>query len=186
MHYHLSAPQGPGPAYWHELVITRLKPGDEFSKTELIDQVNNFLINSHEKQLSIEKTIRPTINAFLGTYTKKDGLESLGILKTTDDVVYRVLEPEVPPTLVVAYALCDFWQARFSNLTTINLNDLYGEQGLTSLFMISKGRLNAMLEEMQREGMLELFRVAPPYQVVLLSREVGSILEKLYGVENSG
>jgi hypothetical protein len=50
--------------------------------------------------------------------------------------------------------------------------------------MISKGQFNTMLEEMQREGLLELFRIAPPYQVVLLSHDELSILERLYGIHD--
>lgn len=186
MHYFLSAPQGPGPAYWHELVVTRIKPGEEFSKNELIEQVNNFLIINQNKQLNFERTIRSAVNAFLGTYSKRDGLQDLGIIATKGEDIYRVLDTEAPSTWVVAYALLDFWKARFPNQTTINLNDLYGENGLTSLFLISKGRLNAMLEEMQREGMLELYRIAPPYQVVLLATDEVPILERLYGVGNPG
>lgn len=184
MHYHLSAPHGPGTAFWHNLVVHRFLPGDEFSHAQIASQILEYVASVRKKPPRKEDA-ESSATVFLGTYTKTDGLSSLGILEEIRSKNYRVLDPDPPPTWVVAYALLDFWKARFSNLATINLNDLYGENGLTSLFMISKGRLNAMLEEMQREGMLELYRIAPPYQVVLLRREEQPILEKLYGIENT-
>ncbi len=183
IHYYLSAPSGPGPAFWHELIITRFRSGDQFTKVELIEQTNNYLIRTQNKQLSVESSIEPTMTAFLGTYTKSDGLGNLALLQAIDKTSYRVLDPEPPTTWAVACALFHFWQAQFPGQATINLNDLYGERGLTSLFMIGKGRLNAMLEEIQQEGMIELYRVAPPYQVVLLWRNMLQPLEKLYGTK---
>jgi hypothetical protein len=183
MHYYLSAPSGPGPAFWHELIVTRFRVGDQFTKVELVEQINNFLIRTQNKQLSVESTIEPTMTAFLGSYTKSDGLGKLSLLQSVDKISYCVLEPEPPPTWAVACALLDFWQSQFPGQATINLNDLYGETGLTSLFVIGKGHLNSILEEMQQEGMIELYRIAPPYQVVLHQRDMEKSLEKLYAID---
>jgi len=184
MHFHLSAPFGPGPIFWHDLVVHHFLPGEELTHEQISSHIYESVMLERDKPLRKEDA-DSTATIFLGTYIKSDGLDLLGIIKETSPKIYRVLEPAPPPMWVVAYALLDLWQARFSNLTTINLNDLYGEQGLTSLFMISKGRLNSMLEEMQREGLLELYRIAPPYQVVLLHREVEPILERLYGLKDT-
>jgi hypothetical protein len=48
--------------------------------------------------------------------------------------------------------------------------------------MIGKGRMNSILEEMQQEGVLELYRVAPPYQIVLLRNDKELALRKMYGL----
>ena len=180
MHYYLSAPIGPGPAFWHELITSRFRVGDQFTRGDLIEQINNFLIRTQNKQLSLANTIEPAITAFLGSYTKNDGLGKLNLLISMDRTSYRVQEPEPPPTWAVACALLNYWQTQFPGQTTINLNDLYGEKGFTNLFIIGKGHLNSMLEEMQQEGMIELYRIAPPYQVVLLQRDMEKSLERLY------
>ncbi len=185
IHYHLSAPHGPGPSFWHDLVVHRFLPGDEFTHAQISAQIQQFVASVREKPPRKEDA-DSSATVFINSYTKSDGLRSIGILEEIKPKYYRVLDPDPPSPWVVAYALLDFWKAHFPNRTTINLNDLYGENGLTSLFMISKGRLNAMLEEMQREGMLELYRIAPPYQVVLLAADEIPILEKLYGVGNPG
>jgi len=185
MHYHLSAPQGPGPAFWHDLVVTRFRIGDEFTTDDIAIQIAH-LYNSIEGKDLADKSARSTATIFLGTYIKSDGLGNLNLLISLGDNRFRVNDNyNSPPVWAVAYGLLDFWQKQFLNQATINLNDLYGEKGLTNLFMISRGRLNTILEELQQEGMLELYRTAPPYQVLLLSGEKQQLLEKLYGTKPS-
>jgi len=180
MHYHLSAPLGPGPAFWHELVKTRFRSGDEFSAQEIADQIGEFFEREEGKPLAA-RSARSTATIFLGTYTRTDGLGNLGLLEAVSADRYRVLDPEPPATWVTAFALLHWWESLYKEQVTLNLNELYGDQGITQLLMIGKGRLNNSLEEMQQEGILELFRIAPPYQVVLLHRDEDLILRKLYG-----
>jgi hypothetical protein len=185
MHYHLSAPQGPGPAFWHELVVTRFRIGDEFTTEDIAIQIAH-LYNSIEGKDLADKSARSTATVFLGTYIKSDGLGNLNLLASLRNNRFRVNENyNTPPIWAIAYGLLDFWQKQFPGHATINLNDLYGDKGLTNLFMISRGRLNSILEELQQDGILELYRTAPPYQVVLLRSEKQPLLEKLYGTKPS-
>ncbi len=180
IHYHLSAPLGPGPSFWHELVKTRFRSGDEFSAQEIADQISEFFEREEGKPLAA-RSARSTATIFLGTYTRPDSLGNLGLLEAVSADRYRVLDPEPPATWVIAFALLHWWESLYKEQVTLNLNDLYGDQGITHLLMIGKGRLNNSLEEMQQEGLLELYRIAPPYQVVLLRRDEDFILRKLYG-----
>lgn len=182
MHYHLSAPHGPGPAFWHHLVVSRFRSGDEFTREEIINQVNDFLQETEGRSFA-EQTIKSTTNAFLGSYYQEDGLGRLEIIEKLTDTDYRVLEPEAPEVWAMAYAVLDFWAASFPQQITVNLNELTGTSGLTGLFLVGTGRLNAVLRAMQDEGYVEVHRVAPPYQVVLLNPDRQSILERLYSHE---
>lgn len=183
MHYHMSTHQGPGPAFWHNLVITRFRTGDEFESSEVKSQIAREYEDTEQKPLA-DRSAQSTATIFLGTYTSvEDGLGNLGILELVGDNRYRVLDPIPPPKWAVAYALVDLWTSRYENSVTINLRDLYGDDGLTNIFMIGRGRLNQILEELQEEGLLQLHRIAPPYQLVLLYKEKEPILRKLYGVD---
>lgn len=184
MHYYMSAPHGPGPAFWHELVVTRFRTGNEFTANEIAAQISEFVATQEGKQLA-ERSARTTATVFLGTYTKEEGLGRLGILQSVGNQRYRVQEPDPPPTWAFAYALLDYWRAQFGGRLTINLDTLYGERGLTTLFLCGAGRLNMMLRTMQEEGYVDVYRVAPPYQVVLLRQESEPLLQKLYGHDES-
>lgn len=178
MHYFLSAPHGPGPAFWHEFVRTRFRFGNKFTKNSIVEQLLDFWGSHHSKEL---KTISAssTANAFVGTYEKDDALGRLSIIENIGED-YRVLEPEPPPVWAFAVALLDFWQHQFPNRVTVNLDELYADGGLTSIFMIGAGRINRYLRILQQEGMVDVFRVAPPYQVALLNADPAFALNRLY------
>ena len=182
MHYHLSAPHGPGPLFWHQLVTTRFRSGDEFTRDEIAEQISTIYLASEGKELA-DRTATTTATVFLGTYTKLDGFGKLKIIEDLGDSRYRVLEPDPPSVWAVAYALLDYWAAHFSQQITIDLNAFSGPDGLSSLFMIGSGRLNVVLRAMQESGFVEVHRVAPPYQLVLLNSDPHSLLERLYSYE---
>jgi hypothetical protein len=182
MHYFLSAPHGPGPAFWHHLVVSCFRTHSTFSREQILTHIGAFIEQTEGKTLS-DRSIAGAANAFLGTYHSEEGLGELEIIEKIGDTSYRVLEPEAPLVWVIAYTLIDFWLANFPQQITLNLNDLSGPNGLTSIFMVSAGRLNRVLRAMQEEGYVEVHRVAPPYQVVLLNQDRTSLLERIYGYD---
>jgi hypothetical protein len=179
MHYHLSAPQGPGPAFWHELVITRFRSGERFTGVEIADQIGAFVQTTTGKAIA-PRSVRSTATVFLGTYHKLDGLGKLGILKEETKDSYRVLTPSSPPLWALAYALMDYWNAHYGQRLTINLSDLSTERGFASPFLLGEEQLLKALNELQTEGIVELYRVAQPYQVVLLQTNPAYALQRMY------
>lgn len=128
-----------------------------------------------------DRSAQATARIFVGTYTKPDGLKSLGLLEELDSHRYRVGEPAAPPWQVLGYALVDYWDQCYPGLRTINLDDLSQEGRFCSLFLMGAGRLNMALRSLQEAGYLQVYRVAPPYQVVRLRDDKQSLLESLYG-----
>lgn len=182
MHYHLSAPHGPGPGFWNHLVTMNFRSGHVFSREDVLTQVDEYIQLVEGRTLS-ERSIKGAVGAFLGTYSDTQGLGDLGILKIIEDGVYRVLEPDSPSVWVLAYAILDYWKAMFKQQISINLNDLSGVEGITSLFLIGSGMLNSALREMQEDGYVEVHRISPPYRVVLLNSDIESIVKKIYKYE---
>jgi len=184
MHYHLSAPHGPGPIFWNQIVSSRFRSGDEFTQADIEQDIARIFFAEKGKPLS-PTSAKSTANAFLETYIRSDGLGNLGILEEIGDNHYRVLETEIPPKWTVAAAVLDYWLANFPNQVTVNLSTLTSDSGLASLFMISRSRLDMILGEMREAGMVELFRVAPPYQVALLNSDMEMIFQRMYSHELS-
>lgn len=184
MHYYLCAPHGPGPAFWNELVRSRFKTGNEFTAEELIVQLGAFLERTEGKSLA-ERSARSTITVFLGTYLKTEALGHLGILEKVGEGRYQVLAPKAPPPWACACALLDYWQAHCRELVTISQDTLLAPGGFTDLLMIGGSHLNTVLRAMEGAGYVEVYRVAPPYQVVLLRQDVEPLLERMYGLDQS-
>jgi hypothetical protein len=180
MHYYLSAPYGPGPLFWHEIVTQRFRSGDKITTDDIAAQIAEIYQREEGKPLA-KRSARATATIFLGAYTKSDGLGNLGIIKETGDSEYLILEPSHPPMWTIACSLVSFWQILYSDMATVHLNNIFTEGFFTSIFMISQGNFNRTLETLQREGVLEVFLVAPPYQVALLHRDLYYYLERMYG-----
>lgn len=179
MHYHLSAVHGPGPSFWYEITSTRFRSGETFTQGEIAKQIGEIYLKEEGKALS-SGSATSTANAFLKTYTNSDGLGNLGLLREVGNNTFVVEETELPSTWTVALAILDYWKANFPNQVTVNLTSLNTDSGLASLFMMSKSRLDMVLSEMREIGMVELFRVAPPYQVALLNNNPELIFQRMY------
>lgn len=180
MHYHLSAPEGLGPLFWNELVTNNFRSGNEFGKDDVEKQIKDFYERT-ENEILANRSISSTATIFLGTYIKSDGLGGLNLLQQTQQNRYRVnddLDP--PPSWAVAYAIINLWKKNFPDRQTINLDELTEGNSVANIFMIGAGKVANILQKMQAEGFVDLYRVAPPYQVVLLRPDLQAILEKIY------
>lgn len=181
MHYHLSAPQGPGPAFWHALISTLFYAGAYFKAEDIADAIGNFVWQSENRTLA-SRSVQSTATIFLGTYTKPEGLNKLRLLETTESGRYRVCEPTPAPTWAIAYALVDFWMANYPKRLGIGI-DVLLDSSFPKLFLIGRKRLVEVLEAMQEIGYVQLHRTAPPHQVVLIRQDTEGLLNKLYGTQ---
>jgi hypothetical protein len=183
IHYHLSTAQGLGPIFWHELVTKNFRGGQEFEKNDLEQEINECYLRE-EGEILASRSASSTATIFVGTYIKSDGLGDLKLLYKTEENHYKVNdELDSPPTWVVAYAILDFWKSNFPERTTVNLDELTEGNGVANIFMIGSGKVANILQKMQVEGIVDLYRAAPPYQVVLLRSDLNAILERIYANE---
>jgi hypothetical protein len=182
MHYHMGAPRGPGPAFWAHLVTKFLIFGEEVGGTAVAEEIARFNQSREGAQALQARTQRSTATVFLGTYTKTDGLGRLGLLKKVPgrDGYVRVSESQSPPLGAVACALADYWAAQFGEQTTVSLSELARDDGFTRVMWMNYRQLDEALEALRREGVVDLYRVAPPYQVARLWSSKDDLLARLY------
>lgn len=180
IHYNISTPSGSGPLYWYKLVCHRLRIGEEFTTSELDADIARFAEELHGRPLSV-RSIDSARKSFTGTYASNDGLHALKLLTAVDTGRYLVQEPDPPSPWVFGLALLDYWRATYGeNRLTINLDDLSAPGALGDIFLIGGGRINRYLQQLADEGYVEVYRLAPPYQVVLRHSDPAPLLEKLY------
>jgi len=181
MHYHLSAPHGPGAPFWHELISKRFYRGSTFFKEDIVNDIGNFIWETDKKILATEG-VKSTATIFLGTYTKPEGLEKLNFLPEPKNERYSLKEPAQIPVWAFGYALLDYWSAYYPDRISVGLDTLQ-EGDFAKIFMIGKTELDNMLQALQEAHYVEVQRSAPPHQIYLLRPDGEPLLEKLYGAD---
>jgi hypothetical protein len=184
MHYHLSAPQGPGPAFWSELVRTALPFGEEIPNTRLAAKLADFLESRPGAKTLQPRTVQSTATVFVGSYTRSDALGGLGLLAETGQRGEKrliVAGPKSPPPFVVGYALADYWETNYRDQVTMDLDLLGRDDGFARVLWSDANHLEDALDELRRASLLDIFRVAPPYQVARLWSSKQDFVGRLYG-----
>lgn len=181
MHYFLSAPNGPGPAFWNALISTSIRIGQTIRRTDIATAIAQHLQNSSEKLLG-NRTLESTATVFLGSYEKSDALGKLGVLAGSEEGsgAYEVSQPESPPIWVIGCALADYWEASSAGASELLLKDLGRSGGFAGLFFMGTGMLGAILSDLQSAGVLAIKRDAPPFVVTRLWRDGGEMIKHLY------
>lgn len=182
MHYHLSAPNGPGPAFWSHLVTKYLALGKDVYRADVAQEISRFQVSQVGKADVKERTARSTATVFLGTYTKSDALGHLGLIRIISerDGYLQISESQSPPSGVVAFALADHWATHFGEQITVSLSELARDDGFARVMWMNYRQLDEVLIALKRENIVDLYRVAPPYQVVRQWSNKGELLARLY------
>lgn len=181
MHYHLSAPEGPGPLFWYRLVTGFLQQREGFTTQEVADAIRD-LVETAEHKVLQSRSARSTATIFLGSYAKPQGLSALGLLQRNEDSdFWRLCLPEPPSWSVVGYALMRHWDALYPEQKTIPLDNLTDRERFASVFWMGERALLNALEPLRNAGYIDLYLTAPPYQVVRLREDTEQLLEVAYG-----
>lgn len=179
MHYYLSSPAGPGPVFWSRLVRERLRIGDKLDRSQVAEEISQ-LVGQETGKFPASSTAGSVATAFLGTYARSDALGSLGILEKERNGVYRVTQPETPSPLTVAYALADYWERAWEGQPTVNLERLTEPGEFTSIFFMGTENFDKLLNILKKDDILDVYRTAPPYQIVRLWESKEQLMQNLY------
>ena len=140
----LECPARTRTSFWHELTCTRMRSGDEFSSKDIEESITKSAELLEGRPLAA-RSVADTATIYLRTYTKDEGLGRLGLLELLPSQgKYRVLAPEPPSPWAFGYALLHYWNTQFGDQVTINLDELYREGGLGSIFLCGAGRVNRL------------------------------------------
>lgn len=183
MHYYLSAPHGPGPLFWHQVVKALFTPERSFSKREIEERIKASL-RTEGKELA-EESVQDTANAFIGSYLRLEGLANLNVFQQAGENQYITQNPVPVNPWVMAVALIDYWQAQFPGQRQVNIDDLIDGNDFTRIFMCGTRRMNRLLDAMQAEGYLDLYYASPPYGAVLLRTDTQDLFQKIYTNDES-
>ncbi len=184
MHYHLCAPHGPGPAYWYNLIAHCLPFYEDVSDAAMTSATARLLEAEQPGDALQPDTIKAAVTVFRRTYARTDGLGRLGFLqesKQKGSIYVYVSAPQLPPPGVVAYALADYWAGQpYAFQKTVSLSEFARDDGFARLMWMDPHNLEETLDILRRDGVLELFRTAPPYQVSRLWSCKEDLLARLY------
>jgi hypothetical protein len=180
MHYHMSAPSGPGPGFWNHLIARIVHIGDTLGRSVISQEIGTFVQQTTGKALST-RTLETTATAFLGSYAKSDGLGSLGLLEEDRSTnSYIVGQAEAPPLSALACALVDHWESSHEGASEVLLKELGRQDNFAGLFFLGSGMLGALLTELQSKGVVTIKRDAPPFVVTKLWRNSQELMDRLY------
>lgn len=179
MHYYLSGPQGPGPLFWHRLITETLRLGDVIDSARVAVDITHILTDQHES-IPATRTLRSAATVFLGSYGLLEGLSALELLAPIQEGGYRVQATAPPPPMAVAAALADYWAGPLDGRATVDLDELMRPGGFLSLFFLGTEQANTILHALQRARLVEINRLAPPFQVVRLWDDPAAVVARLY------
>lgn len=165
MHYHLSAPQGPGPFFWHYVATSCLRIGTRLTSSD-VAQTIALAVREQSGQDPKPRIAREAGTVFLGSYAKPEGLSQLRLIQEVERGLYLVTDPSPVPVWVFGFALVDYWERQWGNRITVDLAALFEPGGLSSIFFLGSEAVDEVLGTLQREKLIDVYRVAPPYQVV--------------------
>ena len=183
MHYHLSAPIGPGPGFWNYLVSNTVRIGATIKRSDVSRVISDYVERQAQKRLA-QRTLDGTATAFLGTYQKSDSLGRLGLIRADESGnAYDITQPEIPPLHCVACALTYYWEDVGLAASELLLKDLASQEGFAGIFFLGSGMLGALLSELQSVGYLSVRRDAPPFVVARNWTDPQDIRSSMYASE---
>ncbi|MGC8863377.1 MAG: DUF4007 family protein [Armatimonadota bacterium] len=173
VHYKLVAPYSTAPGFWRQMFDyvanrTVVNPGD----------LRAYARECAGRQVG-ERAATQAYLAFVGTYTRTEGLGSLGVLAAENDELV-VGQINLPHPRVVAYVVGDYWDHVWPGRQSVNLSWLSEPGGPASLLLMNSGEMADALKDMQNAGLIEVQRRYAPYQVFRLWKDTNELLKRIY------
>lgn len=165
LHLMLRTNYGPGPLFWTGLFDQHVRAGQTISRSDVSQQISALQYEAFGKSPS-EESCKRAATIFLRTYADDECLGPLGLLSARGPDEFRVgLPRQFPSVWAFSYALSDYWARTAGDSSTLNLELLFASGGLAESLYLDRESVDGYLRTLKNEGVLDVFRVAPPYQV---------------------
>lgn len=159
MHYFMAAPSGPGPQFWHDAVCHFSALRAPFTKTDWTDYFNSrpVVADSVEKQWP----------RFRDAYVS-EMLSNLRLIRVMGN---SGSDLEFDPPIrrcganVFACVLIDHWMVHWSDLVSVEIERLFEDGGIADVMLLTRDDVDEYLGELASHGLVDVFRIAPPYQI---------------------
>jgi hypothetical protein len=182
MHGFMAGQRGPGPAFWNFMFGQALGPGDLLGRGYLEESVGSGIDETERAPRNREAAVTSALNCFVGFYATRGGLSALQILETVADGVGIEQPPSIggrgskqlrvrmdaPPISAAAFGvlLIDFWRRNYPDRLTIGFDALHEDGAIARVLLLGRRDVEALLGELRTLGLVDLYTVAPPFQVV--------------------
>ena len=166
------------PLFWRAL-WQALRPGESVERARLVQKVLECYPQGRLKQ----EYAGTCVTVFASSYLKPEGLLSLRLLEGGGSALHSPLREADPPTGVFAYAVVELWDRMHPGQLTSDLDGFVRESGITEVFRISAPRAVSLLEGVRNLGLIDLYRSAPPFQIVRRWTDALEALDCLYDAD---
>lgn len=162
LHYELTVASGNGPAFWQQVVSDLFFSAMPFTRNTLVPSILGAIPPGKSPN-----SAATTAGVLLNTYVEVDGLGQLGLLTRLSVGAYQA---EDPSDRISAhgffYALIDLWEDTQPALDTMNISAMHAAGSVAETLFLSPDEIDRYLNVLKRAGQIDVFRTAPPYQVV--------------------
>jgi hypothetical protein len=167
MHYFLSNPALNAPNYWAMLTLNNLSLLGQVNQVRIAEAITDYTQEVSGWEPS-DRTIKSGTTAYLNTYSREDGLGSLGILEEVSGRgQYIVRQPRALSTGAFACLLADYWQRHWPDRSDVLLEQVtQGE--LARILLLSENKVNDLLGSLAAPdlALIKRQRKHTPYQVI--------------------
>lgn len=186
MHYHLAAPQGKGPLFWNLAIVKAVASRDYLTRQDVESSIEETQASLRDGSVS-PRLIQSTATIFFGTYTDTAGLSRIDLMRPDLEASERYdLAPpsNSAPIWAFGFTLVDHWKTVWQDQLTVSLDRMQEPGSPASLLFLEQAAVGAYLDVLQQEGLIELYRIAPPFQMARRWSESEEIaktcLERMY------
>ena len=173
MHFGMVDPNGAGPLFWRSTMLDLLRVGVPTAVDSLVDGISI-------QERVVHAKVKLALSKLIDFYTGPELVGNLGFVSANGGQVIAELPSYPVSTGVFAYAVASRWQSMHPDQVTASLDQFLADSRLLDIFRLSREGAESLLEAIARRGDIELYRSAPPHQIVRRWHDLSEVVSRIY------